>query len=101
MSVPPKEETPVPPSATARSVIPVMEPEVIVMAPETVSAPLMSKATVGLVVPMPTNPAALIVRPEEVALNVAPREILNLSPSESSTPTSQRDEGVAPVRKSM
>jgi len=71
------------------------------MAPETVRAPVMSRATEGFVVPIPTKPAALIVIPEEVALNVVPCAILNLSESESSTPTNHLEEGVAPVRKSI
>jgi len=49
------------------------------MAPETVRAPVMSRATEGFVVPIPTKPAALIVIPEEVALNVVPCAILNLT----------------------
>ena len=44
------------------------------------------KFVAGLVVPIPTNPAALIVMPEEVALKAPPGIILNLSASESSTP---------------
>ena len=84
--VPPKVETPVPPSATAKSVIPVIDPDVMVTAPETVRAPEMSKATEGFVVPMPTNPDALIVIPEEVALKFPPGVILNLFASELSKP---------------
>ena len=69
--------------------------------PETRNVPEISRAVVGLVVPMPTLPAASIVIPLDVALKAPPCAILNLSESESSTPRRQRDDGVAPVRKSM
>jgi len=87
-------DAPVPPLATVRSVV-------NVTAPETVRAPVISRATDGFVVPMPTNPAALMVMPEEVALKAAPGVIRNLFASESSTPINHAEEGVAPVRKSI
>ena len=89
MFVPPKVERPVPPSATARAVIPVIEPDVMVTAPDTVSAPKMSSATEGFVVPIPTKPDALIVRPELVAEKDPPGVILNLFASELSNPRNQ------------
>ena len=49
-----REDVPVPPSATAKSVIPVIDPLVMVTSPDTVRAPEISRATEGFVVPIPT-----------------------------------------------
>ena len=82
-------DAPVPPSVTVKSVIPVIDPDVMVTAPDTVMAPLTSNATEGLVVPIPTNPAALTVMPDEVALKAPPGVSLNLFESELSKPRYQ------------
>lgn len=75
-----------PPSATARSVIPVIEPDVMVTAPDAVNAPVTFNATEGFVVPMPTKPDALIVMPLLVALKFPAGVRRNLSLSELSNP---------------
>ena len=80
--------SPVPPAVIVRLLFAVV---LMVCAPTNSRLPSIERAWPGFVVPIPTNPAALMVRPEEVALNAPSRVVIrNLSLSELSKPTVQR-----------